>query len=152
MNALILVAHVVLATLPFGYIVFFDFALANIAKTRDIRAIRTSFPAATRAARWVGLILGLGVLFGFARAIMLHFPLLSGWLVVSYILLFIAGGLGIGGTFRRHARVLTAAFTSPDDQVSPELEAAIAGDRPIGAWIMIVFMVALVYMMFTKPL
>lgn len=139
-------------TLSFGYIVFFDFALANIAKTRDIRAIRTSFPAAMRAARWVGLILGVGVLFGFARGIMLHFPLLSGWLVWSYVLLFIAGGLGIGGTFRRHVRVLRAALTSPDDHVSPELEAAIAADRPVGAWIMIVFMVALVYLMFAKPL
>lgn len=139
-------------TLSFGYIVFFDFALANIAKTRDIRAIRTSFPAAMRAARWVGLILGVGVLFGFARGIMLHFPLLLGWLVWSYVLLFIAGGLGIGGTFRRHVRVLRAALTSPDDHVSPELEAAIAADRPVGAWIMIVFMVALVYLMFAKPL
>ena len=152
MNAVILVAHVMLVTLAFGYIVFFDFALANIAKTRDVRTIRTSFPAAMRAARWVGLILGVGILFGFARAIMLHFPLLSGWLVLSYVLLLVAGALGIGGTFRRHARVLTAAFKSPDDQLSPQLEAAIAADRPIGAWIMIVFMVALVYLMFTKPL
>jgi hypothetical protein len=152
MNAAILVAHVVLVTLAFGYIIFFDFVLANVARTRDIRAIRTSFPAALRTARWAGLILGLGVLFGFARAIAVHFPLLSGWLVLSYILLFVAGGLGIGGTFRRHVRVLRAALKSPDDQVSPELEAAIEADWPIGAWIMIVFMVALVYVMFTKPL
>jgi hypothetical protein len=152
MNPAILVAHVVLATLAFGYIIFFDFVLANVARARDVRAIRTSFPAAMRTARWAGVILGLGVLFGFARAIALHFPLLSGWLVLSYILLFIAGGLGIGGTFRRHVRVLRAASESSDDHVSPELEAAIEADRPIGAWIMIVFMVALVYIMFTKPL
>lgn len=152
MNPAIVVAHVVFATLAFGYVAFFDFALANIAKTRDIRAIRTSFPATMRTARWVGLILGLGILFGFARAIALHFPLLSGWLVLTYVFLFVAGGFGIGGTFRRHVRVLTAAFKSADDQVSPELEAAIAADRPIGAWIMIVFMVAIVYLMFTKPI
>jgi hypothetical protein len=152
MNYADLVAHVVLTTFAFGYVAFFGFSLSNIAHTRDVRAIRASFPAAFRAARWGGILLGLGVLFGFVRALLSHIPLLSGWLVLTYIFLFIAGGLGIGGTFRGHVRVLQAALKSPDDHVSPELEAAIAADRPIGAWIMIVFMVAIVYLMFAKPL
>ena len=104
-----------------------------------------------RIARWVGLLLGLAVVFGFIRAAQLHIPLLSGWLLLSYALLLIAGAAGIGATFRRHARVLHAAFELPDDRLSPELQSAIAAEQPGGAYVMILFMAAIIYVMFAKP-
>jgi uncharacterized membrane protein len=151
MNLILLVTHVVLATLAFGFIIFFDFVLVGTAKARDVRAIRTTFPVALRTARWVGLLLGLAIIFGFIEAVRLGYPLLSGWLIFTYVLLAIAGALGIGGTFRRHVRVLHEAFKSPDDRPSPELEKAILDEQPSGAFVMIIAMTAIVYAMFAKP-
>ncbi len=146
-----LVVHIICATLAFGFVIFFDFMLVATAKSRNLEAIRDTFPIALRTARWAGPLLLLAVIFGFAEAGVLRISAISGWLVATYVILFLAGILGINTTFRRHVRVLRAAMASHGDAASPDLDAAIAAERPIGAYVMIIAMILLVYLMTAKP-
>jgi len=72
-HSLMIAAHVVLGTLAFGFLILFDFLLVAIARSRDVRVIRTTFGAAFRYARWVGILLGLAVILGFVLAGFEHF-------------------------------------------------------------------------------
>src|SRR5579864_3156619 len=115
-HVLIVAAHVILGTLAFGTLILFDFMLVAIARSRDVRTIRNTFSTAFRYARWFGILLGLAVILGLILAGYEHLSFGSGWLVATYVLIVLAGVIGIGSTLRRHGQVLGAAMRSADDQ------------------------------------
>jgi len=149
LDALSLVAHVFIATLAFGLAIAFDFVLIAIAKSRDVRVIRTVYEKVSIYSRWVGPLFGIAILLGFGLAGERHEPLWQPWLRVTYVLI-ILGFIAIGLARRRYTLILAAARNA-GDSVTPELEKAIAGASPIIAWSMLVLMITLITVMFLKP-
>ena len=148
-----------LSTVTHVLFVFIAFALSSgvgilvsmVTASGDVRAIRV----ASRAARPLhiagGIALLLGIIFGFATAARAGFALNSQWLVITYVL--VAGLLVLVGGFLAPwtAGLERASASSPDDQPSPELRAAIAGPGRIAGPIAGIVWLAIIVMMVLKP-
>jgi hypothetical protein len=139
--------------------VFIGFSLSSgvgmlvqmVVRTGDVRAIR----AAARAARPLhivgGVMLLLGIVFGFATAAVQGFGLTSPWLVITYVLVAILLILVAAFIAPWSARVERAAANSPDDTPSPELAAAIHSPTAIAAPLAGLFWIAIILVMVLKP-
>ncbi len=150
MYASSLVAHVFLTTLAFGFAIVLDFVLAAVAASRNPQTIRVVYEAIARYGRWIGPLLGVGILLGFGLAHERHDGPTQPWLLMTYALVLLAAFFGMGVGRRRYGRVLAAARTA-ENTATPELERAIAGASPLVAWVMLALMAALVAVMFLKP-
>jgi len=144
--------HVICAFFAFALTAGVGIFLDAIARSGDVRAIRT----ASRIARPLfivgSVLLLLGIVLGFGVASMAGFSLGARWLSITYVLvallLIVTGAVHAPWS----ARVARAAAASPDDQPSAELR-ALLGDRLAAAagpasgilWI------AIILMMVTKP-
>jgi len=144
--------HVLFVIVAFGLTTGVGIALAAIGRSADVRAIRTGVRAGRPLTTAGGTILIVGILFGFASAVKLGFPLNSPWLTSAYIMALALLILGPGFFLPWQRRLLKAAEASPDDQPSAELlaiangrAAAIVGPITGLLWI------GLIYVMVVKP-
>ena len=129
-----------------------DVLLLRIARTRDVRAIRTAFGVHERFAPLIPAFFGVGLLFGLIAIFVEGFDPFQPWLLLAYPL-FVAGvlvgALGIG----RWATRVRVASSEAQDGGSPALDAALDDStvRPamVAFWLLIA---AIVFVMVTKPL
>jgi hypothetical protein len=124
------VLHVLAMFVAFALTTGVGIFMIGLADTGDVKVIRAAARIARSLQRAGGIVLLIGVVFGFATAGAMVFNLTSRWLVEAYalvVLLFIIGG-GVHQSWL--GRLAKAAEASPIDHASPEL-VAIAGDRMV---------------------
>lgn len=125
----------------------------RVQQSRDVRAIRTVISAESRLAPVAGVLMVLGIIFGFVTAVAGGFDLLAPWLLITYglvLVIILVGALYHGP----HDKKLEEAVSeSPDDQPSSRLSALIAGTQ--GRRLVNVtdglLWVALIFVMVVKP-
>jgi hypothetical protein len=143
------VAFVVVAiALTVGVGIFFSMIVGS----RNVAAIRTAAPMASRLSTGGGILLIVGAIFGFGAAAGLGYPLNSTWLIVTYVLVAI---ILVDGFFHRlpwMRKVEAAARASADDKPSDEL-LALGSDRTIiaGGPISGLVWLTILIMMTVKP-
>jgi hypothetical protein len=123
-----------------------------IARSGDVRALRRVLAAEDRFAPIGGGIFLLGIVFGFATALVGDFDLTQAWLVLGYVLaaIILINAFAYHIPTANKLKALSAA--SPYDEPSAELRAAIAA--PIGGLMNVVDSVvwlALIFVMVAKP-
>jgi len=93
----------------------------RVQQSRDVRAIRTVIAAESRIAPVAGVLMVLGIIFGFATAVAGGFDLLAPWLLVTYGLVLVI--ILIGALYHGpHDKNLEEAATeSGEAQPSDEL-------------------------------
>ncbi len=126
--------------------------VALIARSGDVRSIRSAFGVMTKLEPLIPTFFSLGLVFGLATALTGGFDFFRPWLLIAYVLFIASGILGgvIEPAWRKH--VLAAAMASPEDAPSHELLALVAGRREKFAfWADIVLMGALISDMVVKP-
>lgn len=124
------VLHVLAMFVAFAFTTGAGIVMAAIANAGDVRVIRIVSKTMLPFQAAGGVVLVLGVVFGFGTAVTAGFTLTSKWLIVAYVLaaLIIFIGLGIHGPWTR--RLAAAAASSPDGAASPELSAVLS-DRTV---------------------
>lgn len=129
-----------------------DILLLRIARTGDVRAIRTAFGARGRFERLIPALFGIGLLFGLISIFVEGFDPFQPWLLLAYPLFaagILVGAFGIG---RWASRVHDAAADAPDAG-SPALAAAIEDSSVrialVAFWLLIA---SIVFVMVMKPL
>ncbi len=126
--------------------------VALIARSGDVRSIRSAFGVMTRFLPLIPTFFSLGLVFGLATALTGGFDFFRPWLLIAYGL-YIAASI-VGGVIEPawHKRVLAAAMASPDDAPSHELLALVADRRAEVAFgADVVLMSALIFDMVVKP-
>lgn len=99
-------------------------------RNRDVRALRGITATYNRIGeKVIGPTFGLGIVFGFVAVFVHGFDLRLGWLVIAYLLVGLTLVITFGFTSPWLARVQAAAEASPDDQMSPELQALLNAPR-----------------------
>lgn len=129
-----------------------EIVLHQIARTRNVPAIRAVFTRAAWLERISIALFGFGVAFGLIAAWLGIFNLLASWLLTAYALVVIIGlnGSFILGVWVKNIEKATEA--SPDAAPSPELTRLLADKRALYALIVdILLFVAVIYVMVTKP-
>ena len=105
-------------------------ALMVVASRRnDVRSLRGITATSEKLGPVVGILFGLGIVLG-VTAIFVHgFDPFQGWLVIAYVLVGISLLMTFAFTNPWLAKVRRAAAVSPDDQMSPELDALVNSSR-----------------------
>ena len=134
--------HAVLTTSGFVGLIAINAWLATLCRNADAAVVIAGVNAWRRLVRVFGPLAGLGVLAGFALAMLMGMPLTAGWLVVTYALIVVAlatqGALMIPWQARAEAAIASgAAFTT----------------RPIVAtiWVFSVSYAAILTLMIWRP-
>lgn len=86
-------AHAILTTSGYVGLIAINAWLATLCRNADAAVVLAGVTAWRRLVRVFGPLLGLGVLAGFALAIMMGMPLTAGWLVATYALIVVALGV-----------------------------------------------------------
>lgn len=93
----------------------------QVQKRRDVRAIRGVIAAESSVAPVAGILMVLGIIFGFVTAVAAGFDLLAPWLLITYgliLAIILVGALYHG----RHGKKLEeAAESSPESEPSSQL-------------------------------
>jgi len=92
----VLVGHVLLTTAGYGGLIATTAYMLFVAGVHEPQTVRAALAGWQRSARIFGPLLGLGLLLGFSLAGMLHVPLGSAWLLVTYVLVAVAMGVQAG--------------------------------------------------------
>ena len=123
-----------------------------VARSGDVRALRRVLAVEDRFAPIGGGLFLLGVALGLVTALAGGFNLVQPWLVIGYVLAAII----LLNAFAYHIptanKLKALAAASPDDELSPELRAAVSA--PIGAVMIVVDSIvwlALIFVMVAKP-
>jgi uncharacterized membrane protein len=139
----------------FGAVAFsggIDTLLLSVARTGDVRAIRTAFEAHRRFEALIPAAFVTGLIFGLIAIFAEGFNPFQAWLLLAYplfVLGILVGALGLG---RWTTRVRLAAADAPDGG-SPALAAALADPTARRAFIVFwLLIVAIIFVMITKPL
>lgn len=123
-----------------------------IARRGDVAGLRGYLPIAMAAGRLIPILFVVGLLFGIVAALAGEIDLLRPWLIASYVLFAIAMATGALISAPWGARLGEAAFASPTDAPSAELQAAIHDRRGMISTIVLMSMVvAIVFLMVVKP-
>jgi uncharacterized membrane protein len=123
-----------------------------VARSGDVRALRRVLEVEDRFAPIGGGFFVLGIVLGFAAALVGGFDLLRGWLVISYVLAAVILVVAFAYHVPAANRLKALAAASPDDAPSPELRAAThAPIVLVVAVVDILLWVAVVFMMVVKP-
>jgi hypothetical protein len=119
----------------------------------DVPALRTVSTLSLKLGPAVGTAFILGLVFG-VLAIFFHgFNPLQGWLVIAYILFAASLVMTFAFTNPWQIKVQAAAQESPDEQMSPELNALVNSPRNRALLIVdALLIVALIAVMVLKPL
>ncbi len=152
MQQLITTAHVGILFVAFALAFGAEVVLHLVARTGEVRAIRTVFRAVQPLGRVAPLLFLLGVLIGVAAIFTGRFNPFAPWLLLSYAI-YIAMALISALVGRGWQRaVLRAALASSDGAASPELAAALRSARGwFTFWVTLVAIAALVALMVFKP-
>ena len=126
--------------------------VAAAARRGDVAALRGITSASRSLAKVIGPAFGLGIVFGFIAIFTNGFNPTAPWLLIAYVLTFLAAVLPAVGTGRWAQGVAIAAASSPLDAPSPELRAAL-GNRRLTAIVGIemLLLVLLIADMVLKP-
>ena len=90
--SILTVAHVVLTTTGYAGLIVGNLWLLLLAARQQPEMQIASIHAWRRSAQIFGPLLGVGALIGFGLAAVTHQPLLSSWLVATYVLIILALG------------------------------------------------------------
>jgi hypothetical protein len=105
-------------------------ALMVIASGRnDVGALRGITATSERLGPVVGIMFALGIILGVVAIFVHGFDPLQGWLVIAYVLVAISLFMTFAFTNPWLAKVTKAAASSPDDKMSPELDALVNSSR-----------------------
>jgi hypothetical protein len=153
------------AFLAFKYVhvaaMFFAVALAlsteqvvrRIAASADPRAIETAVVRSESLTKLSDALFGIGIVAGIIAALTGNMSLLAPWLVLAYIAVAAAFGIGMGVMQPWAKRLHAAAAASPDGAASPELRAVIDDGRArAGSWALVGLIALLVFLMVVQPL
>ena len=105
--------------------------LANVAiRRRDLGMLRAYFRLGAKADQIGMVLLVLGIVFGVMAAVTVGWDLLTGWLVVAYVL--VALTLAVGFSSVPYLGRLEAALPETDEvSPSPELESLLRSPTPL---------------------
>jgi hypothetical protein len=139
--------------------VFIAFSLSSgvgilaqvVAQSGDVRSTRIAVRAARPLHIVGGVMLLLGIIFGFATAAIQGFSLTSPWLVITYVLVAILIILIAAFIAPLSAQIERAAADSPDDKPSPELVAALNSPKRFAAPLAGLVWIAIILVMVLKP-
>jgi hypothetical protein len=122
-------------------------------RRRDVRALRAITATSDRLGPAVGMAFALGIVLGFVAVFFGGFNPLLGWLVIAYALVVASLVMTFAFTNPWLKKVEAAAAASPDDTMSPELDALVNSPRT-QALLMFdaLLIVALIADMVLKPL
>jgi uncharacterized membrane protein len=119
------VLHVLAMFVAFGFTTGVGIFLTAIARARDVRTIRAAASVARGLNTAGGILLLIGVAFGFATAGAMGYSLTSKWLIIAYDLVVLLMVIGVGLHRAWAGRLARAASASPEDSASAELSAVI---------------------------
>lgn len=129
-----------------------ELVLHAVARRRDVAGLRGFLPIAEKAGKLIPMLFVTGLIFGLIAAVAGEFDLLRPWLVASYVLFALAMGVGVLLSDPWAKRVGEAAFASPTDAPSADLQAAIHDRRgAIGSTILMTMIVVILFLMVVKP-
>ena len=98
-------------------------------RRRDVRSLRAITLTADALGPFVGMAFSLGIVFGVIAIFVHGFDPRLGWLVIAYVLVALALLMTFAFTNPWLAKVKAASASSPDDQMSPELESLVNSPR-----------------------
>jgi len=152
------------AFLAFKYVhvaaMFFAIALAlsteqvvrRIATSADPRSIETAIARSESLSKLSDALFGIGIVAGVIAVLTGNMSLLAPWLLMSYVAIVAAFGIGMGVMQPWTKRLHAAAAASPDGNASPELRAIIDDGRArAGSWALVGLVAILVFLMVVKP-
>lgn len=145
LHVMTVVAAVAAAVVP-------ELVLHAVARTGDVAAIRGLVRVAKPIGTAIPILFVLAAIFGFATALTGSFDLFRPWLIASYAVFIVAMAVGavLSGPWAQ--RVGQAAFASPVDAPSSELQAAIHDRRgTVSSAILMSAIVVIVFLMVVKP-
>jgi hypothetical protein len=123
-------------------------------RRRDLEGLRTYFRIAPRMDSIGGLLFVAGIVFGFVNAWAFGWDLMTGWLLLAYVL--VAAIAIVGGSVGPYLKRVKAALeqSDADDRttISDELEAELA--RPnvtIAAGVLLLLVALIIWDMVFKP-
>jgi hypothetical protein len=98
-------------------------------RRRDVRALRSITATSERLGPAVGMAFALGIILGFVAVFFGPFNPTLGWLVIAYALVIASLVMTFTFTNPWLQKVEAAAAASPDDTMSPELDAVVNSPR-----------------------
>jgi hypothetical protein len=135
--------------LAFGVGITLDFILVAIARTRRIETIGLVSKAVGTSARLMGPLFAIAILLGFYIAQLRHEPLRN------------VAPRDLRTRPHRHRvqrrrpsathATLLAAVRDANGAWTPELEEAAVNARPLGAWVLLILVAAVIALMVIKP-
>jgi hypothetical protein len=123
-----------------------------VARSGDVRALRTVLAAEERFTPIGGGIFLLGIVFGVVAALTGGFDLTQPWLILGYVLTAVILVLAFAYHAPTSNRLKALAAASTDDRPSAELQRAI--DRPVARWMNVVdglVWLGVIFVMVVKP-
>lgn len=118
----------------------------NVAGIRSVAAVAKPIGAA------IPILFVVGLIFGLIAAVVGSFDLLRPWLIASYVVFAIAMIVGATLSGPWAQRVGEAAFASPVEAPSAELQAAVHDRRgTIASAILLTSIVVIIYLMVFQP-
>lgn len=119
------ILHILAMFIAFGFTTGVGILLTAIARSGDVRTIRTAVKVARPMQIAGGILILIGIIFGFGAAAAVGYDLMSKWLVIAYVLAVLLLIIGVGVHSAWAARLAKAAAASPDDQPSADLSAVL---------------------------
>lgn len=124
--------------------------LYRMARSGDAAAIRPAFKVVERIFQVSTACYGLGIIFGFAAALAGSLDLTAPWLIAAYVLVALLGAHGT--VFDRWTKQVALGFASVDANEPDRVESLRRARMPLYLLsAMAVLVVAIVYVMVTKP-
>jgi predicted integral membrane protein DUF2269 len=147
-----IVLHILAMFVAFAFTTGTGIVLSAIANNGDVRAIRAAAKATRPFQIAGGIILIIGLIFGFGAAQMAGFNLGARWLVVTYVCVALLLYFGLVVHRGWSAKLAAAAAASPENTPSAELLAVI-GDPlvRIAGPVSGILWIAIIAMMVVKP-
>ena len=135
-----------------GAVVGTEVLLHRVARSGDVRAIRTAFALAKPMNVAAPVLFLLGVAFGLLDAITRGFNLFAPWLLIAYALFVVMFALGGSVQGRWVDRIASAAASSDDVTPSDDLQ-RVVHDRPaaVAMYVSWLLLAGIVFTMVAKP-
>jgi hypothetical protein len=144
--------HILAMFSAVGSIIGTETLLHRVARSGDVRAMRTAFALARPMNVITPVLFLIGVALGILAAITGGLDLLAPWLLIAYVLFAVMFALGGAVQGRWLERIAAAAAVSDNAHPSPELQRLIHDRAALTAmyvgWILLV---AIIFLMVVKP-
>jgi protein-S-isoprenylcysteine O-methyltransferase Ste14 len=125
----------------------------RVQQSGDVRAMRTVIAAESRLAPVAGVLMVLGIIFGFVTAVADGLDLLAPWLLLTYGLILVVILIGALYHGPQDKKLGEAVAASSDDQPSRQLTTLIAGSpgRRVVNVVDGLLWAAIIFVMVVKP-